>query len=274
MVILIVILTGCAGTKVADFNRESVQSISVWTYDLENYTSTDNWFYQKKDTDVILDYLEKLKGKIVKDPVIDSDIKLAYGLNLMTTIDLNYLFIGDYMISNDGTYYEIDGEKAVEKLTEVLGDTRSFDGLYMMNHRYVSLIDDQWDTRYMMPTDIEVVTGGDIIWEPEFNVIGDRDQLETTIKNGSDKTLEYGTDYHFQVQIENEWYEIDTMTEMGTSLAWDSLLIMQEPGLVYDETIHLKYFQPLPQGNYRVVKNIRSGSQAFYIGFEFVVLRD
>lgn len=264
---------GCSKSTIVDFERETFQSISVWTYNFKEGTSVDNWVYRKADTEEILDYLINLKGSPVKEVDLVNSSEVAYGVMIMADEDIKLTFIDEYVVTSDGQYYKIDFEEVQEQLVSIENNTREFDFIYMLNQRYVSLIDGLWDVTYMTKSPFDEVDFDGVNWESSEGIITqDKESLSYTISNNREGTLEYGEEVEFEVFLENNWYDVRAMTKSGTEIGWHSILNILESGQSQNGGFYLEYYQPLPTGKYRIVKSVDcSDGYTGVISLEFTI---
>lgn len=272
LLLYLTLMTGCNRTKIIEYDRDDFQSISVWTYDLQNQTSTENWIYKDKDTKDILDYLESLKGEEIENPNLSESLSVAYGVMIMESEDIKLTFIDDYVVTSDGKYYIIDQAKAQEVCSSIKGNTRTFDDLFMMNHRYISLQDGNWDTTLMVNTNFNKPKIENINWTCSLDTIGqEAKSISTTLVNKSNSTIEFGDGIGLEVLIDSNWYSVSNMTNNGIELCWNSILNIIEPDGSQSIEFYLEYYQPLPIGEYRLVKhidNVNGDSGMLYLNFK------
>lgn len=79
-----------------------------------------------------------------------------------------------------------------------------------------------------------------------------KEPITLILKNNSNQEYGYGTDFKLEINLENEWYEIPFVSGEFIDIG-----IILDKYKENTETIDLsKYFSNLPEGNYRIVKNL------------------
>lgn len=73
----------------------------------------------------------------------------------------------------------------------------------------------------------------------------------TTI-NGSEDEISYGIAFTMEIQQDGEWYAVEPNEEVAFILIAHSL----EPGNEAEEELDMEYYEPIEEGNYRVVREI------------------
>jgi hypothetical protein len=276
----LLLVSGCreeSKETVFSFPREKVQSLSVYTYDMDENTTTNNWVYTEKDVTPVLDYLESLAGTRVDKPDPSAFQSPFYGIELNVDNPYTLLIIGDYAINYKGEYYKIDGRKAEELCRSVVRDTRVGDGLsYILNHRYLSLLDGSWDTTYMTksPFSRAPIENASLSME-EASIDTRKEQLVLTLENHTGRTLEFGSWYGLEVLLDSHWYSINDMINDNVNIAWTSILYILQNEETMGDTYYLQFHQPLPAGTYRLVKSVNTedGSEG-YLAVEFEVRQE
>lgn len=273
VILFLLLLTGCNRQQIFKYDWNNFQSVSVWKYDFLNTSSTEKWVYRTSDTEVILKYLQNLKGVKDEAPIIDKTVGVAYGINIMGSEDIKATIIGNYVVMSDGQYFNINSNQIEELYNLLYSDERTFNIIMMMNHRYISLIDGKWNTKYMMESRFTNSGLSNINWSSNTLYVNQEASfIESTITNETDKVLEYGEEESFEVLIDNEWYSINAMTNGGLEIGWNSIQNLLEPGKYDKRTFYLKYYQPLPVGQYRLVKTIsKVEGETGEVYFEFNV---
>lgn len=269
---LLLAASGCKREQVFTFPKDRVQSFSVYTYDAEQNTTTSNWVYTQEDMSAFLSYLENLPGS--KVDTLDTALLGSpfYGIELNVDHPYTLLFIGDYAINYEGEYYKIDKEKAEKMCRSIVGDTRTSDGVtYIVNHRYLSLLDGTWDTAYMTKSrHLGAPLESASLTVTAHSIDTAEDQLDIIIENHTGNNLEFGSKLDLEVMADNTWYNIDYMINDNVAIGWNSLLHILESGS-FNDTYSLKFYQPLPSGTYRLVRQVRAGSEEHWIAGEFSV---
>lgn len=264
-------VSGCKKAKVFEFEKEDVQSLFVYTYNFTSNQTTSNWAYKEADMKDFLGYLENLSGTKIDTIDIESLSGPFYGVELNAENSYNILFAGDYAIMYKGEFYRIDGKEAVEMCQSIVGDTRINDHvLNIVNHRYLSLIEGHWDTRYMTITnykeeEMENVQLVGVMTSVELDV----EMLAFTMVNNSGRTIEFGSRLVLETLLNDEWYNIDNMIIDNVNLAWTDLLYRLESGESIESKFFINHYQPLPTGKYRLIKEVDDDNKVSYVAYEF-----
>ncbi len=269
---------GCGKEKETDsvftFPREKVQSFSVYTYDTGENTTTSNWVYTEKDMKNFLDYLDNLSGTRVDKLDTTSLPSSFYGIELNIDNPFTLLILGDYAINYKGEYYKIDGRKAKEMCQTIVDDTTKWEGVsYILNHRYLSLLEGVWDTTYMTES---TYTGAPLenasLTMLEASIDAQKELLILTLENHTGSTLQFGSMYSLEVLVDDHWYYIGDMINSNVNIGWNSILHILKNDEAMGDTYHLRYLQPLPTRTYRLVKAVTAedGTKG-YLSVEFQV---
>ena len=255
------------------FPEEDIQSLFVYTYDFEGNTTTSNWVYEKEDMTDFVNYLKNLSGKKVSNINPDDLSGFFYGVELSGSYPYTLLSAGEYAINYEGEYFLIDKEDAVKMCNSIIRNTQVHDTVYnIVNNRYLSLIDGKWNTKYMNKS----IKTDDTL--EKVQMIGDNKELHSDtellkilIENTSSKEIEFGSRLELEALIDDSWYNIDNMINDNINLGWTDELYILEAGNSLDTVFHFTYFQPLPTGRYRLIKDISFNGNMGYTAFEFEV---
>lgn len=264
---------GCRKDVIFNLQKEEVQSLSVYTYDFGKEETTNNWVYKEEDMEEFLLYLKNLTGTKTDSLEIEKLSGLFYGVELNIADPFHILFAGNYAITHDGEYYLIDGEEAERMCQSIIGDTRVYDNVfYVMNHRYLSLVEGDWDTRFMTksrwtskPLENAEIIGTITLLDAENEV------LDFTITNITGSILEFGSRLELETRVGEIWYSIDDMINDNVNLAWTEELYRLDTGNVIEGKYYFKYYQPLPTGKYRIVKEVKFDDKVGHLRYEFEV---
>lgn len=272
-ILCIGIFSSCQRKTVFKFSTEEIQSLFVYTNNFKSGVTTTNWVYIKDDMKDFLYYLENVPGKKVNNIDTKNLTGQFYGVELNGEHPYYILFAGDYAITSAGEYYLIDGEKAEKMCQSIVGDTKvKEDVSYIINHRYLSLVEGHWDTKYM--------TSSRWTGEQMKNVqlLGEKSSLDTdektlglTILNNTGKTIEFGSRLMLETLINDAWYNIDNMINENVNLAWTDILYLLDSGKSKEEKFYINYYQLLPVGRYRLIKEVTTDVTRGYAAYEFDV---
>ncbi len=275
---IIFILASCVMDNEEDIimvDRLTTESVIVSTYDFASNTTSRHWAYRGEELNVITDYLANLEGSPVIDVPPEDLGTVMYGVEVNGD-DYRYLLIAqDYAITTEGNYYLIDGDRAIREFSSLSDSLRSLDSIdYLVNHRALSLHDGLWVTDYMFPSELIYEPTPGIILEVNTEVRNETDQLGITIINSSEQAIEFGANFRLEVNIDDIWYQIDDMTTDSGDHPWIAILYMLEEGEEESYTHYIDYYNPLPSGKYRIIKELSSsGIDAFtgYTSWEFLL---
>lgn len=260
---------------VFEFPKENIQSLNVYTYDTEHETTTSNWVYKDEDMtseDIkdFLDYLQNLSGKNIDTLDINSLSDNLHAVELNSDNPYTILFIDDYAITYEGDYFIIDGDKAAKMCQSIKGESNLyFDVSNIVNHRYISIMNKQWITRYMIKStwNGEEVENAQFIGASSIDTYSE--MIELTLENNTGSTMEFGSMIVLETLVDDVWYNIDNTVNDNINLAWTAELNMLETGNSMESNYYLTYYQPLPIGTYRLVTEITVDGNSGYIIYEF-----
>lgn len=266
-------VSGCSKDTILKFTKKEVESISVNTYDFENKKTTTNWVYKKGEMEDLLYYLESLSGVKTESLNITDIDTLLYGIELNAGNSVHVLFAGDYAITDNGEYYLIDKAETEKVCKSIDDNTRVTNLTYLYNHRYLSLIDGKWNTTYMIKSRWTESQIADIHMSSNKAVVSNKDKsLELEIINNSPSMINFGAQFELEALVDDEWYNIDDMINDNINLGWtQELLILNSSESLKDDFLFLKYYQPLPIGKYRVIKEIAINDKKEYVAYMFEV---
>lgn len=262
------IFTGCSKRTINIQLDPQSSGLTIYKYDISKGTASTSLSFHGAEFDKFVTYFSHLKG-VPKDRFDNTNVeKIFYGIEMN---DAKLLIIGDRLITGDGKIFEIDGEKAIGYCEAIKGDYSNSNLEYIINQRYISLIDNTWDTTYMIKVKNHDFSK-DIQWVNEEEAISDTTkQLKTSIINNSESEINFDSRIYFEVLINDDWYSIDSMTHSNVNLAWDAMLHILKSNDQSDLMISLDFFQPLPKGKYRLVKQIFRESKEEAIYLEFMI---
>lgn len=255
------------------FPEEDIQSLFVYAYDFEGNTTTSNWVYEKKDMTNFINYLKNLSGKKVNNINPDNLSGLFYGVELSGDYPYTLLLAGEYAINYEGEYFLIDKEESVKMCKSIIGDTQVYDSVYnIVNNRYLSLIDGKWDKKYMYKSTKKDDSLKNVQMVGENKELhSEAEMLKLSIENTSFNEIQFGSRLELEALVDDIWYNIDNMINDNINLGWTDELYILESGKSLDAVFYFTYFQPLPVGRYRLIKEININGTTGYTAFEFDV---
>lgn len=272
------IFSGCSKDKdtvILQFTKEEVQSITVYTYDFEKNNTISNWVYKRNEMEDLLNYLKGLTG-VKKESLDTMDTgNLLYGIEYDdgNTYHHHILFAGDYAITDKGEYYLIDKYEAEKICKSIVANTRLTIPIYIYNHRYLSLINGKWNTKYMIKSSWTETQMANIQMKSNKAVVNKEDEnLELEIVNNSSSKINFGSQIEIEALVDDVWYGIADMINDNINLGWTLELITLNSGETFKDGFYdLKYYQPLPKGKYRLIKEITISNHIGYVAYEFDV---
>lgn len=274
--VIVFTLASCVEDNEEDIimvDRLTIESVIVSTYDLTSNSVSRHWAYRGEELDVITDYLANLEGNPVNEVPPEELGTVMYGIEVNDG-NYKYLLIAqDYAITTEGKYYLIDGDRAVCELSSLSDNLRSLDSIdYLVNHRALSLHDGQWITDYMFPSEFIYEPTQGIALEVNSEITNETEQLGIKITNSSEQAIEYGANFRLEVNVDSVWYRIDDMTTDSGDHPWIDILYILDEGKEESYTHYIDYYNPLPAGKYRIIKELSStgmGANPGYISYEF-----
>jgi hypothetical protein len=269
--VIIFTLASCVADNEEDIiivDRLTIESVIVSTYDITSNTTSRHWAYRGEELDVIADYLANLKGSPVNEVPPEELGTIMYGVEVNDG-EYKYLLIAqDYAITTEGNYYLIDGDRAVREFDSLSDSLRSLDSIdYLVNHRALSLHEGQWVTDYMFPSELIYEPTQGVILEVNSEVTNETEQLEILIINSSKQAIEYGANFRLEVNIDDIWYRIDDMTTDSGDHPWIDILYILEEGEEKSYTYYIDYYNPLPTGKYRIIKELSFDKIDYFTGY-------
>jgi hypothetical protein len=221
----------------------------------------------------LLNYLERLSGIKIKALNIKDTDTVLYGVELNAGNPHHILFAGDYAITDKGEYYLIDKEEAEKICKSIVGNTSVTNAIYMYNHRYLSLINGKWNTTYMIKSRWTEAQTANIQMRSDKAVVSNEDKnLELEIINNSSNIINFGSRFELEALVEDVWYRIDDMINDNINLDWTlELITLNSSEAFKDDFLYLKYYQPLPEGKYRLIKELTIHDKKEYAAYEFEV---
>lgn len=275
----IFILSGCnLGVKPITVETEFVKGLFISTYNFDEQNTTHNWVYRDADMKGFLKFFSNLKGKKVEDIDYRNIKGPLYGIELNSSevnFEYKYLLAGDYLITYEKEVYLIDGDSLATQCRMIVRDTRIIDGLdSIINHRALSLMDGEWKPDFMYKAGLNLYEGDEVVMTGRTNTIeSNAEYIHFAIANGSEQTIEFGDRVILETQIENEWYMVEDMFNENINYAWNSILHIIEPDISVSYKHYLKFYNPIPSGRYRLMKEISNSEreELGYLSFEFLV---
>ena len=86
------------------------------------------------------------------------------------------------------------------------------------------------------------------------------------LHNEANAEVSFGTEYELQVWLNNKWMKMPIIYE---NCAWNSILYITEAGNVYTEELIWAHQGTLPEGKYRLVKQVFHGNKEYWLAVEF-----
>jgi hypothetical protein len=267
------IFSSCQREKVFKFPKDDIQSLTVQEHNFNSGTTNTKLVFENDDMKDFLSYLENLEGTKIDGINTQKLSGLFYGVELNAKNPYTILFAGNYAITYKGQYYLIDGAKAERMCQSIKGELKvNNDISNIVNQRYLSLVKEHRDSKYMKPSNW---TGVQI---ENVQLLVDKTTVDTmepaiglTIVNKTSNTIEFGSNLMLEAKVNGVWYKIDNMINENVNIAWTLVLYSLAPDKSREEKFHLNYYQPLPTGSYRLVKEVSAGNNKGYVACEFEV---
>ncbi len=86
------------------------------------------------------------------------------------------------------------------------------------------------------------------------------------VHNEANTEVSFGTEYELQVWLNNKWMKMPIIYE---NCVWNSILYITEAGNVYTEELIWAHHGTLPEGKYRLVKQVFHGNKEHWLAAEF-----
>ncbi len=270
IVFLSLVMASCANSKESlDIPSEYVEGVTIYKYDYGSYTTEINWSGSGKDLSALVDYLVTVKVDEISNVEYSEETDVLYGIEINTSsrsYEERYLLVGDTLIKHDGRKFDVDATTLMKLCNRIDKHTQLLDGIeFVINHRHLSLVEEQWDSEFMYRTNF-VEISNDIVQVSSEGSYDNEAKLsvEFDISNVSDLTLEYGSRLIFEVNHDGQWYQIEDMINLNTGYGWNLPLYRLKPGEVDTFRFNTEIYDPLPDGLYRLSKDISVDSN--YLG--------
>jgi hypothetical protein len=83
--------------------------------------------------------------------------------------------------------------------------------------------------------------------------------------------MEFGSRLELETRVDDVWYYIDDMINDNVNMGWTAELYILDSGNSIEETFYYKYYQPLPIGKYRIIKEVKVDEKVGHMAYEFDV---
>lgn len=265
--------SACESRKIFRLKDDEITSLTVIEYDFETEEKTSYWAFENDELEIFVNDLEKIKGSKI-DEIGNTDVSKIYAFGLNSIIEEPYLLCDNYLITSDGTYYELDDDKLSEMCQLVSSNKKEYDDLYFIfNHRYLSLRDGVWDSTYMYKSPFIGTQKDGIDIEMDEEVISNSNaNIVFKMINSGNGNISFGERVFIETQVDNEWYSIGDMAVGGSSIHWKDILLTLRPGEVDSYRFDLRFFPQLPEGAYRIVKEVEEDMNKEYVAAEFRII--
>lgn len=210
------------------------------------------------DNDAEHEILDKLAA-VSANPAVDwtpRDVTMPVcGLEIGRNDDgigwLQAVWSNGYLIMADGSAYEFDFDfTALETAYEWRDSEEGLPIGCLPCSRALALDGEEWISSMLTPAD-ELSAPAGISMTLDYLDYTDPDDglIAVTFTNDGDVEWCYGTYYHLEVELDGEWYEVPTETE----LAFNDIAMILPAGESRQELYHTWAYGELPAGSYRVV---------------------
>lgn len=269
----VVLFAGCwqkANNDILDPDLE-YNVLSLLSYDFQKDTTKIESRLDQADNIRIIEYIHNLDVTKIDKLELPDDLTEAYGIEFDYENHKVITLIGQYLLVDNGDMYEVLGADFQELYKEIADDERTLDQFFIRSHRMISLLEGHWDESYMQESVFEEKNSGDVQIEIGADLVSDaRESLPFVMINSTDGHISFGSRYYLEVNLMGAWYSIDDMVQnLDGDLAWNDILHMLDRETEFEDTLYLGYYQPLPKGNYRVIKEYYDdkGNDGIAIGF-------
>ncbi len=237
-------------------------------------------FIGGEDLETVAEYFDSLEGEKLSEIPSSGYSDLMYGVEINEKDTEGYIMLlisNNYAITKNGEYYRIDGDEAKKNCTSLKDSLNPLDSIVgIVNHRALSLVENQWRTEFMIPSDFTYKE------EKWVKLVGDVETINRevnsinfTVVNQSDKTALYGERVRLEVEVGGTWYQIDDMTNSSTEISWNALEYILESGQAENYNYGIDFYQPLPNGKYRILKEYNLNDDQLanqYMTWEFEII--
>lgn len=93
--------------------------------------------------------------------------------------------------------------------------------------------------------------------------------IELTIINNTGNTVEFGSRLFLETLVKDQWYNIDSMINDNINLAWNDMLYLLDHDKSLEDNFYIKYYQPLLEDRYRLIKEVSADDKVAYVSYEF-----
>jgi hypothetical protein len=268
-----VIFSSCQREKVFKIPKDEIQSLTVQEHNFNSGTTNTKLVFENDDMKDFLSYLENLEGTKIDGIDTEKLSGLFYGVELYSKNPYTILFAGNYAITYKGEYYLIDGAKAEKMCQSIKGETKvSNDISNIVNQRYLSLVNEHWDSKYMKSSNWTGVQIENVQLLVDKTTVNTKEPaIGLTIENKTSNTIEFGSKLMLEAKVNGVWYNIDNMINENLNIAWNDMLYRLAPDKSREEKFHFNFYLPLPAGNYRLVKEVSAGNKDGYVTCEIEI---
>jgi len=267
-------MTACNGNtiKVMEIPSDSISQVTVYRYDFFNQTyERFSYYNNSKHIIEVVNCLNNLSGRKTDLPEYDGNESITFGFEFSSHEEYSVSIIGQNLIKDNGEIYIVDMDEMTDLLSKFEKDSKQNVELKrVVNHREISLIDDEWNSIYMIPSsrgddELDSIEMSGDIESVDDNLVVNYDMI-----NHSEYEIEYGLALEVEVLINDTWYMINDMTLGNSDFAWteEGHILMPGQTIQYKDGF-LKYYEPLPSGRYRLLKDVYSQDERYFITWEF-----
>ncbi len=254
LMVCIFVLIFYAGIKSMDLNRADVapmlqdakpENCAMMLYCFDGKTVKEKWIVDDEKEQKIIDEINNLKIRAVKDSLIKDFSIPCYGLTMGgITGHQKLAYSNGLWVKEDGSVYKAEYDLASLFESTSDPDMKTYDsGIYFPNSAWLG----PYDVRF---------------YQKESDMPGEKDGMSLSFVDLKDKTATvrftnnseyeyvYGEGYSLQKLIDGEWYTLSTKE----NIYFNALGYHVEPGASYDMDCDLAPYGELDKGRYRIEK--------------------
>lgn len=265
ILLLLLLLVGCQKTESINLSSTKIYDANIKLYDILNNKVMTKYSTDKDQTERLIELIENLKLKEVE--IFDGfDDEILYAVEFDPYTEGSFIFSENMLVTDDGKVYRYSDKKLIKTMKDYLS-SNTYDGVIVgyTNQRYLSLVNDKWESEYLFESNMVEETTLDIIMDIEI----DRDKLLVNMTNKDSVTIDTGRAYQLGVLIEDRWYNLDYAGKNNLVMGFNDIGYTIKPNATLELEHTFKHMLPLPKGKYRIIKEITYGNKKYSISKEF-----
>ena len=268
LMVCIFVLIFYAGIKSMDLNRADVapmlqdakpENCAMMLYYFDGKTVKEKWIVDDEKEQKIIDEINNLKIRAVKDSLIKDFSIPCYGLTMGgITGHQKLAYSNGLWVKEDGSVYKAEYDLASLFESTSDPDMKTYDsGIYFPNSAWLGPHDVRFYRKEgAMPSEKDGVS---------LSFVSLDDNVVTLrLRNDSGSSYGYGSDFSLQKQIDGEWYTIP-MVEYA-AFAGGSVVLPE--GESHDIKCNLAPYGKLESGRYRIEKGYNTFEEDGWVNSE------